>query len=183
MAWQGKARQGFHFNKGYGMEQTAVKAIGGYHPITVKLINYLETGKRGNSHDDSEINNIAGIPCGVNEKGYGYLSSAIKYCEKFGVIWQRQRKENKILCLNENEIFERSRNDLGRVRRHTRRASNRLSSVDPNNLSPDKRPSALALAAQLGAIILMSKNDTTKKISSASTAVPQIEDVMKIFNK
>jgi hypothetical protein len=158
-----------------------VRQIGPYHPITVRLITELEKGKQGDSKTDDELCKIAGMSVAVKDKGYSYLMSAIRYCERLGISWQRQVKQNKILCQTGEEIVERSRADLRVVRKRTRRSLNRISSVDPSSIPENKRADAMALSAQLGAIGLLSRNESTKKLLIINSTAPQLGDAAKLF--
>ena len=164
------------------MQQTSTRAIGQHHPITVQIIGVLETGKPGDFLADAELQKKVGLPVGVHQAGYGYLQSAIRYVERTGIVWKRMPGQNGIKRQIAEEIVERTQNDTHYIARKTRRASTRLLSVDTATLPPQQRSIAMSLAAQLGAIALMSEAGTTKKLSNTG-AQPQIGDAMKLFSQ
>jgi len=167
--------------KGIHMQQTSTRAIGQHHPITVLLIEHLTKSKVGDFESDISMQRLCGLPVGVNQKGYGYLQSAIRYLEKTGIVWKRIPTKEGIKRQEPEEIIERTQNDLRCISRKTRRSSGRLShGVDVSALPQEKRPIALALAAQLGAMQLIGRTDSTKKLMNA-TGTPQIGDAMRIF--
>lgn len=163
--------------------QSEVKYLTGFHPITCKLISKMESGKPGDQLSDSDLTEIAGIPIGVNEKGYSYLLSAIRHLEKAGVVWQRIRDGQKIICLNPLEKVERTGSDIRRIRKITHRSARIIGSISPDELPKDKRVYASAMSAQLGAIALMSKTESTKKLAGNTQSVPQIGDAFKLFDR
>jgi hypothetical protein len=163
-------------------EAESYKAIGGYHAITVRLISALQTGKPGDEKTDAELSEVAGFPTSVGGKGYAYLCSAIRYCDRLGVVWQRVKSEGKIVCLNGGEVLARSGGDVRHIGRTARRSAGRLALVDTTSLPQQDRPRALAIGAQLGAIMLMSKPEATKRLASQPGA-PQIGDALRMFGK
>jgi hypothetical protein len=163
------------------MNQQEVKNIGSFHPATMALVQELGNGKPGDEKTDIELGEIIGSPVGSGCSGYGYLQSAIRYCERNGVVWRRVRGCKKLSCLNGLETVEMTTNDLRSLRRKSTRAAARLSTVAPDDIPQDKRPMALALSAQLGAIALMARTDSTKKLLGSNQSKPQIGDAFKLF--
>ena len=160
-------------------EQTEVRKIGNRHPITVRLIAALKKGAPGDKFFDDDLNKIATVDI-TDIANKHYLYSAIKYLERAGLVWRRVPKTGMILCLSDAEKTECCGQAVRHIRKTARRHSRILSSVKPNNLPKDKRPTAMALSAQLGAISLFAKRDTTLKITGEQT-VPKLCDIMKIF--
>ena len=166
-------------------QQEPIKVIGNFSPLTITLTNELIKGKKNDEYTDQQLIEItSGVAVAPQEKGYNALLSAIKLCERQGVVWKRLRGAKKILCQNSREIIKRSEADLRHVGKTSRRSSRRLSFVDPDELPLHEKSSALALAAQLGSISLISRADTTRKLADNNNeSVPQIEDVLKLFKK
>ena len=187
MAGRGAARQGtarldmarFFLKRSFMTNE--IRAIGNRHPLTVALINKLSLGKPGDCLSDDDLFPIIRLKTGVGNQGYNYLLSAIKYCETTGVIWNRVPKENKIICMNSEEIAERSKNDLHGIKRKVKRSSRRLAWVEIESLPMEKRSSVLATSAILGAMAIMSKPESIKKLIGNNQAKPQIGDAFKLF--
>ena len=165
------------FLKEFLMEQLEVKKIGNRHPITVRLIKLLKTGVPGDEFTDQQLSKIATVDITVKPN---YLYSAIKYLERSGIIWRRIPKSGTIRCLNDIEKTECCEQAVKHIRKTAKRSSKVLAFVKPDNLPNDKKASAMALSAQLGAITLFSKKDTAVKLGNEQS-VPKIGDVMKIF--
>ena len=161
------------------MEALDVKRIGNLHPITIRLVRLLESGKPGDEKTDIELNKAATVDVTAKENHH-YLYSAIRHIESTGTVWRRIPKESKIRCLNDIEKTECCGQAVKHIRKTAKRNARVLAFVTPDNLPADKKATAMALSAQLGAITLFAKKDTTLKLSSQQS-VPQIGDVMKIF--
>ena len=166
------------------MEQSSVRVINGYHPLTVKLISALEHGNPGDIYTDEQLTELIGVRTGVGGKGYGYLMSAMRYCERSGVTWQRVPGTGTIVCQTPMEIVKRTTGDIGRVRRTAKRAAGRLGNTDTAGMADFDRKRAYALAAQLGAIAMLSKGTSTKAIEArVADTMLQIGETLKIFEK
>lgn len=162
------------------MQQTSTRAIGQHHPTTVLFIELLLKGKTGEFLSDAALQRACGLPVAIGTAGYRYLMSAIKYVEN-RIVWKRIPTMAGIKCQESLEIVERSQHDIRLISRKVKRSSRRLLTVDAQSLPPDKRAIPLALAAQLGAMSLMSNPQSTKQLASAGT--PQIGDAFKLFGK
>ena len=178
----GLTRQGFFYRKGIiVMDQQSVKAVPGYHPLTIRLIDLLKGGVPGDEKTDAQLTETINMDTAVGGKGYGYLASAIRHCEKgCGVVWRRICKENKIRCLNPREILELTHCDIGGIRRRARRGSQRIYGIKQDEIPAVERPQYNAVAAQLGFIASISTNSATKKLEG-KTEQPKLADALQLF--
>ena len=161
--------------------QQSVKAVPGYHPLTVRIIDMIKSGKPGDEISDAKLTEIIGMSTDVGEKGYGYLMSAIRHCERtHSVVWRRIRGTGKILCLNPMEIIELTQGDIGNIRRKARRGSRRLYGIEQEQIPISNRPACNALAAQLGFIASISTDTATKKLTG-KTEQPKLTEALELF--
>lgn len=154
------------------------------HPIRITLAAKLKEGKPGDSLTDTELSIIAGVVVGPDTSGGRYLLGAMRDVERAGVVWQRVKSENKIVCQSGQEVLHRTLNDVKLIGRRARRSSLRISSVDVNCLSPAEKPAAYGVSAAIGAIALISKPETSRRmIKNANGGPLEIGDAMKIFDR
>ena len=162
-------------------EQQSVKSVPGFHPLTVRLIDKLKGGTVGDEIPGATLAEIIGMSTDVGMRGYGYLMSAIRHCERsHSVVWRRVRGECKILCLNAKEVMELAHSDVNGIRRRARRGSRRLYGIQMEQIPAVDRPQCSALAAQLGFIASVSTNSATKKLAG-KTEQPKIAEALQLF--
>lgn len=158
-----------------------IKSIKGLHPYTSAIINLLKVGKVGDTITDESIANSIGMRVSTNSQGYRYLHSAIKYClDNYGIVWQRQRGQNLILCLNPTEILHSSKADLKHIRLKSKRSASKLLSVKnvPQEIAADYH----ATAAQIAALNIFSSSKTNKKlIENNKSQAPDKEKLLEMF--
>lgn len=140
---------------------------------TMKLAERLRVGKPGDEATDQELTMLIGKSTAVGGEGYGYLSSAIKHVEReHGIVWRRVRKEDKIRCLNASECVDTAgwhRRCIGRAAKRAGKLVS-IAASRGDELPEAERPTARALAAQLGAIHMFAKPNTTRKIIASGAA-------------
>ncbi len=155
----------------------------GFSPVTAKLIDLLSKGRVGDSHDDHELINVAGVDCSVHQKGYGSLNSAIRHVQRVhGIVWRRMRNQGRIQCLDANQRVELAELSRLHVSRVTRRAVQILSTVQPDDISAAARPEVGALSAQLSALLLFSSTETKKRLQGGKvTETPKLKQLLEPF--
>jgi hypothetical protein len=103
------------------MDTTAFQAIPQFSVESQILISILKDGNPGDIKTDEELTKACQRDTSTGGKGQGALVTAIRYCERQGIIWQRQRKAGHILCLNGAEIL----NVADSAKRHIKKTSTR----------------------------------------------------------
>jgi len=163
------------------LNQQSVIAVPSYHPNTVLLIGKLNSGKYGDVFTDKELTEFVDSDTSAGGKGYGYLMSAIRYCERYhNIVWRRIRGEGKILCLDPIEILELSHGDITKIRKQARRGSKRLFGINQEEIEVHERPQFNAAAAQLGFIASFSSGKTTKKLMGKCEQ-PKLDNIVELF--
>ena len=166
------------------MEVRSFEARAGFAPATCRLIDALKDGKPGDSMTDAELADICGLPCKPKAKGYSYLMSAIRYCEKDGVFWKRIKAGNELRCLDAGEKLNVCEGDRKHISRVARRSVRRLGSIDVKELPADKMKQYHTQIAQAGTMALFADSKTTRKIASETEKQPIDRDkVIELFTK
>ena len=161
--------------------QQSVKSVPGYHPLTVRLIEMLKGGKPGDEISDGTLTEVIGLHTASGEKGYAYLMSAIRHCERnHSVVWRRVKGEGIVMCLNPMEVIELTHGDVSSIRRKARRGSRRLYGIQQEQIPIAERPQCNALAAQLGFIASISTDSATKKLAG-KTEQPKLAEALELF--
>ena len=142
----------------------SVKAIPQLGIEARKLIQVLEKGKPGDVFTDEEMTAICGRDTRPNHNGYGYLQTALRYCRKNGILWERQRKEFCVKCLNSTEAIDSMDNDIKGIGRRARHTKYKTLAIDYDTLSTEQKSAALVKTAQLGGLELMASKSTQKKM-------------------
>lgn len=164
------------------MEQLAVKAIPQYHPLTIRVINLLETKKTGDIVSNTELAQLVGYDCASDEKGYRYVSSAMRYVLKSKrMVWQRVRGEGCIVLLNSEETIRTVDSHINRLRRESRKGAHKALTIDSNVLSEDKKKILSAQLAVCGTITMMTKGETFKKLADKGIEQPDTNRVLAWF--
>ena len=138
--------------------------IPGVTACTMKLIDRLKDGEPGDTFTDEELTKVGGRETKVGGNGYNNLMSALRYCVRHGVRWDRVREENRIRCLDDEERLVASHRDTHITHRRANRDLQKLRTVNPENLPEAKRPDFNALVAQQGTIAAFSSGKTTKRM-------------------
>lgn len=154
------------------------------HPIRIVLAARLKEGKPGDILTDVELSGIAGFAVAPDTKGGRHLLGAMRDAEAEGVVWQRVKNERQIVCQSGREILHRTLNDVKLIGRRSRRSSLRISSVNVDSLSAAEKPAAYGVSAAIGAIALIAKPETARRMIKGAQGGPlQIGDAMKIFDR
>jgi hypothetical protein len=143
-----------------------------YSVESAKLISKLKGGKPGDVLTDEELAEICGKRTGPNQPGYNYLQTAIKYCERQGIVWRRLREAGAIKCLESTEIVVSSRDDMQKTHRATKRIARRLGAVKPDELDNSGRVQFAAQMSQTMTIVAFSAEKVTKKLEARKTSEP-----------
>lgn len=149
------------------MEVSSFEARAGFAPATCRLIDALKNGVPGDTITDARLMEICGAPCRPNTKGYSYLMSAIRFCERDGVFWKRIKSGGEIRCLNACEKLNVCEGDRKHISRVARRSVRRLGSIDAGQLPLDRVKQYQTQLAQAGTLALFADSRTTRKIESA----------------
>ena len=86
--------------------------------------------------------------------------------------------------LNDNEIVDASEDDRKKLRRAARRSLKKLSVVDFDNLTPDKKKQHIVASAQMGAVEMFANKNATKKIEAKvneTSKVLPIGETLRMF--
>ncbi len=133
---------------------------------TVKLVELFREGKPGDTHTDEALAKHCGHNTAVGQPGYGYLQTAIKYClREYGIVWRRQRGENKIECLNDIQKVDFLSQERKGIRRRTKRGMHVAGAVVTSNLNDEDRTKHWVQTALFGSMLAITAPETTKKLA------------------
>jgi len=132
------------------------------------LIAKLNKGEIGDILTDEELTEIARIPCNVGGKGYGYLQTAIRYCERQPPgerrVWKRVKGNNMIKCLDSDEIINHATGGMRGIHRRGKRIARQVTAIDLPTLENGKKSEALALISQAATLASFAHGRTTKML-------------------
>jgi len=72
----------------------------GFSIHTSRLIDVMNAGKIGDMFTREKLSEIAGVDVSPEQKGYGYVQSAIRYCERQGKVWRWSKADTCYRCLD-----------------------------------------------------------------------------------
>lgn len=151
--------------------------LSGHGPTTAKLVEHLKAGKIGDILADSQLRDICGEPCAPNERGYQHLLTAIKYVTRHHrLLWEREHGAGVIKCLGATETLASMNHDRRIIRRRAERAIVKGSCVDTTTLEPAEAANHLALVAQMGAVAICARSNTTKYLEARPELAQQKPD-------
>lgn len=141
---------------------------------TSLLIECLKGGESGDEVTDEELFEICHKATVSGANGYGNLQSAIRYCLRQGVVWQRVRGEDKIRCLDGPEKLARAEFDKRGIRRRAKRSVRVLGSIDREkdfDNDQDRRRFDVHFAQQ-STIAVLADSYTTRKLEAKTKPEP-----------
>lgn len=155
------------------------RAIPGYHPMTLKLIEYLGEKNPGDFMTDDELAEVAGAQTKPGGEAYAYLLSAIRWQRKAGKDFQRVRDGGGIKCLEATETDDAVKSEARAIHRKTGRTLIRAETVDVQKLPDDRRSAFLARTSQLSALYGLSADRVTKKLDGVDNQEPDMKELLK----
>ena len=158
------------------------RIVPGTSEFTLRLRDILSEGKEGDILTDEQLTEKAGVNTAVQQKGYNYLLSAIKWTEKNkGIVWKRIPGAGAIECLKDRgkAILVHKRND------HIRKAASRTvriaATVNTEKLDPQEKEEFTSEYIRATAVKHVGSNTTLKKIQARHImALPKPDDVLKM---
>jgi hypothetical protein len=161
----------------------SVSLIGGYHPLTIRIIERIKNGVPGDIIEDTELAALIRQPVDNGTKGYSYIYSATRYVERVhSIVWRRVPCQGKIRCLNPVERIEFSRAVVKQIGKKSKRTVNILVTLRQDEIPDGSRSACNALAAQLGFIATISTQKASKMIESKTVVEqPKLEEALKLF--
>lgn len=104
--------------------------------------------------------------------GYGNLGTAIRACEKDGIMWKREPGAGCIVKCDNERVMDAA----GKARKHGKRtagrALNQLRCADLNAMTPEGRTEYLAELAVAGTMVVAADNRTMKKLKARNVQSP-----------
>lgn len=159
------------------------RVIPGMSATTALLVQHMRKCRPGDEFTDEELREICGQGCSPGQRGYANLQTAIKYCEREGVVWGRIRKGGKIKCLEPDEVMSGAEGSLKHIRRKARRTTLQLGSIPIEALSEAEVVKRNAYIAQSGALELFAERRTSKKLQSQkATAFSNLDKGLELFD-
>jgi hypothetical protein len=157
-------------------------AVPGYSPATAKLIDRLKDGKPGDRLTDTELSQISDENCSA-PLPRAHVRAATRYVLRTHyVCWQREVGENAIRCLNPHERLESAVGLRHRAGRTVNKAIQTVPLLD--DVEPERRSEALALAATLGTMRQFAKAETqARMIREGITSTADIKALLAAFTK
>jgi hypothetical protein len=140
----------------------------GYAPQTCLLIEALKVGNVGDVMTDKELQEICGVGTAPMQKGYSFLQSAIRFCERMGVFWKRIKGTEGIKCLDSVEKMHLCDSDRRHMSKVARRSIRRLGSIERKELTAGNQKRYDVQVAQHGAMALFADTRTEQKIIAAA---------------
>ncbi len=119
--------------------ETIKPQVSNYSVTTRILIDFLERGRPGDMVSDLVLSAKCGRDTRPGSDGYGNLLTAIKHCERQGVVWRRDRGLCRIVCLTGLECVTYAKETRLHVRRASKRALARLGGVERSSLTEHDR--------------------------------------------
>ncbi len=148
---------------------------------TQKIIERL-LSSHGETVTYSELYDLTGL--NVQHEGRGNLATATKRLQKdHGLVFLVERKVGVYLA-NDVQITEAAHAGIVKTRRATGREIAKLGCADFSKLSTEKKAEHLTYASQLGAMHLMSKPSSAKKIAGKVSQTQEkidISDTLALF--
>jgi len=145
-------------------EPRRFRSVGQYAVATSLLIQRMEKGQPGDILTDMQLAAICGKVCRPHHPGYGYLQSAIKYCERHGVVWKRMPGGDCIKCLEPDEILSQGESTARQISNRAKRATLRFGSLDASVLTPEQVTKRNTFMAWAGTLALMASRKAVKKL-------------------
>lgn len=156
--------------------------VPGCGPIAAQLIDKLSGGKPGDILTDEALQKHVGLDCSPDGKGYASLGTAIRACERKGVIWRRERSAACIRCLDAKDISSVATTYARSIRRTSHRAVRVGASADLTKLDASEQAAFGATLAQLGTIAMFADGKTHKRLAARHVEIaPEYETMMKLF--
>lgn len=152
---------------------------------TSKLIVKLCSGRVGDIITDDELEECCGRKTSCGNNGYGLLQTAIKRAlNDKNIVWMRIRGENKIKCINSEEISEVIKTEMKTINRRAKRTVKKSTAINMSDITDDKKAEILAYQAQMGTIYLMSKTSAQKRLQEAKIEKPlDMTNMLSMFTK
>jgi len=163
-------------------ETKSFERIFSFGPESSLLIQRMKGGKPGDLLSDEELQKVSGRDCSPGGSGYGCLQTAIRHCEREGVVWLRIPGSKQVKCLEPGEVLSCGTQTLRHINKQSKRATLRLGSMDDEALSADERRRRNALITQAGALAFFTRTSTVKLIEKRSvTATVDPSRMLEIF--
>jgi hypothetical protein len=141
-------------------------AIPHLHVATSLLIEKMHVGRMGDVLSDQELTALCGHSTAVGGEGYGYLQTAIKYCRRVGIVWERVRGIAAIKCLNNEERVASARGGIDHIQRVGKRALATMASVEVAKLPAGMGSEHYAQMSALGFVMTYSQPKTLKMLAA-----------------
>lgn len=142
----------------------------GCSPYTARLIELLKDGKPGDEISDEELTQYCGKATHVHGDGYSYLQTATDYCATvYGIRWQRIYGQHRLRCLTPSGLVGSVGSQLSGIGRRAKRAAIDISIAAEGELSEEEKPRIRLLAAQVGALAMMTSSRMRKRLEKLPT--------------
>ena len=164
-------------------EVKQVRVIGTCGRVTSKLIAALKDGAPGDEQTHEDLADLAGGAVSVGERYYGNLQRALAHVARvYGVAWQNVRGEHRIRCMGVEERIATTRSGLKSTGRKARKLTHIIDGMDFRHATDAQKTQALVLAAQAGAVAVLSHGTTTQRlIDRKATATPPTLALLAAF--
>jgi hypothetical protein len=150
---------------------------------TGRAVDHLKKGDVGDTVSRADMADIVGRDCMPHSLGYGNVNSAIRHVERvYGLVWRWMRDEQKWRCLNDDQRLESADHGLKRHRRGIKRELHVTATIDPNNLSDDRRRDFELTQAAAGAALLCASGGFRKRLKAIGNARLQEPDATKLID-
>jgi len=168
-------------------ENSGEVAVPKIHLCSKLLIAKLRNGKPGDVRTDAELSKIIGMDTRPRpgNRGYGYLSTAIRHCLNLGVYWERIRNAEMIKCLMPGEINDSVDNDMLSIRKRSGKAVKKLGSmIERDQLGEQEKNQALVRIAHFDLFKhLASKPMQNKMLEHNLTDLPSAQKMLESLKK
>jgi hypothetical protein len=162
---------------------TNIPSFSNCGPHTSQLIQILAAGKIGDILTDEALTAKIGRDVSPGEKGAGNLQRAVDTVSRaHGLNWKRVPGQGCIKCCDAEESEALSRMYRDGARRKARKGRHRLMNIDTEKLPPADASRVRALGAQLGALEIMGRETTVKKLEEKqATSEPDVKRLLEAW--
>jgi len=155
---------------------------GAMGPHTVRAVERLKKGTPGDTATRDEMALVIGRECAPQTNGYGNVNSAIKHVERhYGIVWRWVTGNQHWLCLNDDERLDAADHGLKRHRRGIERELHVTGTIDPHNLTGERRRDLELTQAAAGMALLCASGGFRKRLAATGAARLQEPDATKLI--
>ncbi|MEK6799856.1 MAG: hypothetical protein AABZ12_12895 [Planctomycetota bacterium] len=136
------------------------------HRNTTILVDALKTGKAHDRFLDEQLQGMIEHGVAPGQRGYGYLASAIRICEReHGVVWRRVPHGGYVQCCGAQDRLAIASCTAKTIVKRAKRVRCVLASAAVEG-SAELKKQLICRMAQIGAIVTMASETTIKKLDA-----------------